>query len=295
MKRSAFTNITMFFIFMFGLQFQFAFNVNAQQSERTILVDTVQDLSFPPERAFMLLIDGQSLSVVPAAIVATQTNSGSGESANLEKFLVGARVPYAQSGVLQYGAVVIGLNGEMAISSLYERPSEQVIDAFDDIESLRRYILERQHRLQRNLELERSQEGELKRLQRDVDLIADIGRIVEVREESLSNQEILERLQRDTTNYETALRQLSTYPQPRNYLRRDSELNTQLAELNASLKAAEYKMRQQSSGDEETPEQKRALIDSVKGENEQALVQKLGTLRRYRSELEGQNQIILNH
>lgn len=260
--------------------------------EQRLLVDFELPLSFVPDSASVIVLTENTFARKPAFIV-PPVISDEEPASTAGKWLFGARVPQPEKGSPRYGLVVFGRGGEVAYAPLGGRATNDPVDSFQDTESLHSYIEQRKDRLNAAMSVEAEQEGELKRLRSDVDLIADIGRIVEVREESLTTEQNLSRLDKDTKDLERSLQQVSSYPPPRNFLRREAELSKQVIELGAAAKQAEDKAKKTEAEQPETPAQKRELIESVKDENEQALVQKLGTLRRYRTELEGQQNVYL--
>jgi len=267
--------------------------------EHRLLIDFELSLSFLPEEAWIIVSDGKTLDRQPAFTVPPADVEMEGvkdeRTLGTGKWLFGGRVVPPVKGNARYGLLVFGKVGQVAFAPLRGRAAGEVIDNFQDTESLHGYIQQRKERLNAAMSIEAEQEAELKRLRSDVDLIADIGRIVEVREESISTEENLKRLDKDTQDLERSLQQVSAYPTPRNFLRREAELSKQTIELGGAAKAAEERAKKNEAEQIETPAQKRELIESVKDENEQALVQKLGTLRRYRLELEAQRNIYLEH
>ncbi len=260
--------------------------------EHRLLVDFELALSFVPQSASVIVLSGDSFALKPAFIV-PPVMSEEEPPAGAGKWIFGTRISQPEKGNLRYGLIVFGRGGEVAYAPLQGREARDPVDSFQDAEAMRSYIEQRKNRLNAAMSLEAEQESKLRSLRSDVDLIADIGRIVEVREESLTTEQNLSRLDKDTTDLERSLQQVSSYPPPRNFLRRESELSRQVIELGAAAKQAEDRARKAEAGQTETPAQKRELIESVKDENEQALVQKFGTLRRYRMELEAQQNVYL--
>ena len=272
----------------------FCLGMTEAWAEPRVLIDEELKLPFAPKEAVLLVRAGDDLLRYQAYMVPPVLERGAAPDAP-GAWLVGARVPVPGRDTIQYAVVVFGAGGEVFATPLKERPSTSLIDSFGTADDLHAYVRQRKEQLGASLARKAALEDELKRLQADVDLIAGIGRIVEVREESLSAEESLKRLDRDAANLEEALKQVGSYPQPRNLARREAELDSQAPELLAAAKRAEAQLKKSAEPEEESPEQKRALIEETRGESEQALVQKLGTLRRYRSELEAQADLRLNY
>lgn len=97
-----------------------------------------------------------------------------------------------------------------------------------------------------------AQKDSLRRLRADAEVIADVGKILDVREEiERSNIEIAA-IDRDMLTLKTALQEVKKLPSPRNFSQREVQLTQQLAELAAVAKEAEtneFQRRTETEGD----------------------------------------------
>lgn len=261
---------------------------HAEGANRLLLVDAELLVEFRPEQAFVIFEQNMQVKTQPATLIPPIVNYPDSMPEGSARWLVGALVSHAGDQPFLYGFIVKGSNGEAASTALRLRDIGTRIDSFETAEALKSYISGEREILERDVNLQNVQEGELKRLQMDVDTIADIGRIVEVREDFMSKEGHLKRLDKDMANLNLALNQVAAYSQPRNFMKREAELNRQILELNMAAKRAEESARRQDKTKELTPQEKQEIVDSVKDLNEQALVQRLAVLKKYAAQLEEQ-------
>lgn len=243
--------------------------------ERGYLFEAV-DLAFEPIGAWILIrqSDGEQRRL-PAKVVALNVRHDSTTS----RWLIGTRVPSdVRAVIVSFYALALGAHGEMdgVFSSSREiNESEASIEL--SLNERTRVLANWKKQLEQ-------QEGNLRRLRTDVDVIADIGRIVEVREESKQILKRIDDIGRDLETLAATVGTMRNKPLPNNFLRREAELTQQLAELAATAKRAESTAQSAARKGKQKADQK--LIESTKGVDPADLEKKLKQLEKKRQQLE---------
>ena len=275
--KSLFMMITICIFYIFSLKNAFAQEVEraSLSSESCILSETLP-IGFTPREAYLLVHD-YNISLFQATFVPLKDNS----------WTVGGRIPKVQkSKVLNYSFVIFGNNDEVMSISPEERAIAPQSLPCLSIDKLKERLSERGAELKKTSELVKSEEKKLRRIQADVDLIADISEIVNVKEERLKLQDTLESLKRDVESMEKTFKEVRLRENPKNFLRREVELSQQiplLAENSAQIEKAEKISRQLG---ESGLKKKLEAIHKAEGLDVKELEQKLLGLRKYRAELE---------
>lgn len=243
--------------------------------ERGYLFDTIE-LEFEPVTAWILLRqdDGDHRRVA-AKIVALSSRSDTAKTS----WLIGTRVPPDVKGSpSSFYLIALGSHGEVDGKYSSSREVNESEASMGITLNERMRVLDNWHK-----QLEQ-QEGNLRRLRSDVDVIADIGRIVEVREESKQILKRIEDIGRDLEDLAKTVGNMKNKPAPNNFLRREAELTQQVSELASTAKRAESAA--QNAGKNGKPKSDKQLIESTKGVDPADLEKKLKELDRQRQKLE---------
>ena len=243
--------------------------------ERGYLIETI-NLAFEPISAWIIVrpVDGEQRRVAAKIVALALPHTGADA-----RWLVGTRVPPDIRGAISsFYAIAFGAHGE--IDGVYSS-SPEISESEASIELS---IRERMGVLENWKKQLAQQEASLKRLRSDVDVIADIGRIVEVREESKQILKRIDDIGRDLDELAATVGKMKNKPAPSNFLRREAELTQQLAELAGTAKRAESSAQSASRKGRQKSDQQ--LIEAAKGLEISDLEAKLKELEQQRQKLE---------
>jgi hypothetical protein len=151
---------------------------------------------------------------------------------------------------------------------------------------LREYVQQERRRLQKLQRESDELEAELRRLRADADLIADLSRIVDAREELARLRRMTDELVLDKENLRSFVQGVQSVPTPRSFASRVRQLNGQLAELVAIEKeqsANPHRIGQGAPVEHESIEEMLAAIEAARGLD-------LEALRAERAKLSGEPQ-----
>jgi len=265
----------------------------AERPGVVIVLKEALQLDFVPEEGFFLVeFEGGGLQRVKAVIVPlfrTEAQEKGSEPGLPGRFLAGARVvASAAEGRLQYSLILVGKSERYA----FVGPKEMALgasfaaDTLDLVDNLRQQLLRRKENL-RSLEVQiRTQEESLGRLRADADVIGDLGRIVEVKEEINKLNEESVGLDKDIQTLERFLKLALSGRSPKNFALRESQLTKQLAELAEAAKAAESGEIRRRSQSEQELQRKLGLVEATRNEDYEELQRTLIHLRKKRLEIE---------
>ena len=266
--------------------------LRAQQLEavsRHIVLYAVAEIDFEPVSGYIFLsVPGHGVRRLDALLVPPYSKNSGGQSGVREKWLAGLRVQAPPAKEFSYTLLLVGERGEAVLKGPFTRQIGDELDAFNSVEELHQYITRQKADIEEARATDARQSAELKGLRSDVDLITDINRLVEVREESLALEKQIQDLDKDFSEYNHSLSLVNSYSVPKNVIGREAELAAQIVELNAAIKSVEEKERKARDSGPTSIERKQALIDETKDEDEQSLVRKLAGLRRERRRFEAQ-------
>lgn len=262
-------------------------SAHGQSSSDKILFDKAIELEFTPTAAyfFILFADGTAVRK-RATIVPPFRSEGSGPGKVKGKWLFGTRAAIpADTNLIENSLLITGDDGRFA----FMPPEERKRDSSDmplTTDALKEHLKSRKEVL-RTLETQFVEnEKKLRRLRADVDTIADIGKIVEAREETIKIKKELQNLEKDKETLTRSLKLVRSRPNPKNFMRREGELTSQLSQLvDAAKKLESAELSKQSSG-ESRLKRKLALIEQTRGVDVGELEKRLDSLTRRRLELE---------
>jgi len=132
------------------------------------------------------------------------------------------------------------------------------------------------------------QSANLERLQRDADLIANVGRIVDTEDEVTAVKQDADRLASSLRVAETNLKTLKSMPVPHSFDQREAQLTAFLDNWSKAVKDASTQAFQRLATAESELQSKVALVEATKNEHIDLLQEELDGLRRERAMLERQ-------
>jgi hypothetical protein len=156
-----------------------------------------------------------------------------------------------------------------------------------ETDALREYLLKRKQEARSWQTQIDAQDDSLRRLRADADIVADLSRIVEVREDIDRVRQSIRGLQQDQANLEEFLRLARTGPQPRNFASRERQLTKQIVELADVAKGTESGEFSRRSDAEREVQQQLALIEQARGLDLDGLQRELVQLRKLKRDLGG--------
>ncbi len=296
----------------------FVFNVGAAVAQtplseyrtETLLLDEVIRTPFTPQQVFFLV------AFSPAVSSAELVSSGDDAAPRFERYQAQLLPPFeakeseVSKGVSKVAAKVDGAQGmlvwragvQVRVPRGAESVSYAVIIAAEGNRfaslsprelsvSDARLFGGRTDALYEALSLQKSQvreqqlqvdalEAELRRLRADADIIADLARIVEVREDFKRTRQLIDDLQVDQENLQGFVKGAKALPDPRNFASRERQLTTQIAELVALAKETEGSEGLRRAESEQELRYKLEVIDRARGLNLQQLYSEIEQLRR---------------
>lgn len=131
-----------------------------------------------------------------------------------------------------------------------------------------------------------AQEDSLKRLRADADIIANLGRIVDLREEAERIKKELTDLDHDIISLNEFIGLVRNLPAPGNLLARERQLGRQLQELAEATKKADAEEFSRRSATERELQDHLALVELARHEDLDAMQRELVRLRKRRIELQ---------
>jgi len=155
------------------------------------------------------------------------------------------------------------------------------------IDNLREHLLKRKQESRSWQTQVDAQDDSLRRLRADADIVADLGRIVEVREETDRVQQSIRGFVQDQANLEEFVRLVRSGPQPRNFAARERQLTKQIVELADAAKGTETGEFARRSEAEREVQRKLGFVEQSRSLDYDALQRELVQLRKQRRDLEG--------
>ena len=251
-------------------------------AERHCLLNSTAPLNFSPREVMVVIQARDEVSSLRGTLIPT-----SGKS-----WMFGALFPVNKLPlVVKAGFLILGERDELLSIPPQEFSLTDDADRCLTSEHLKTRIQEIGENLRKEKKATAEMESQLKRIRGDVDLIADIGEIVAVKEDRLNAEMQLEALARDKDALEKAFRLVRNLSNPKNFPRREAELLTQipaLAEVAAQAERSEQLRQQQVKGG---LQQHLDRIKAAAGLDLNQLQEKLLGLRNYRADLEEERGI----
>lgn len=255
---------------------------NAFAEQKSCLISNSGIINFTPREVIVIVQHQDSVTPLRGTLIPQ-----SGKSWLIGALLSVDNFPHH----IKAGFLVIGEKSEVFSLSPQEFTLTEDLDRCLSADDLKNKIQEFSESARKEQKITSNSEYQLKRIRGDVDLIADIGEIVGVKEERLNIESQLQALTRDKEALEEAFRLVRNLTNPKNFTRRESELQTQipqLAEVAAQAERSEQIRQQQVSGG---LQQHLARIKAASGLDLNQLQDKLLGLRAYRAELERERGI----
>lgn len=218
----------------------------------------------------------------PVAQVGTAGSAGS--PAQPSPLRVGTRVHVPRDArMVHFAAILAAPQNRFALIAPRSTPLNDPELFYGQPERLREHIQQLRRRVQQVQRESDELEAELRRLRTDADLIADLSRIVDAREELARLRRMTDELVLDKENLKSFVQGVQAVPAPRSFASRERQLNAQLAELVVIEK--QQSSQPQASGrmplaERESLEAMLAVIEAARGLD-------LEALRAERAELNG--------
>ena len=252
---------------------------------RTLFLTQRVPADYALRRAWLLLeIPGQGFQRLEAVFVPASGSLDKAAPGALWWIGARAQVPVAVSD-LRYSIMCEGDANRFSQYGPFDVDTS--VDSFGGSTGLlRERLLQRKGILKTQLIRQREQESALERLRADADVIANLSRIVEVREETARARSAEHDLEKDIANLQELLRLARTAPLPKNFAGRESQLTRQIAELADAARLAESQEQGRRATSEEELQRRVAIIERTRNADYDALQRELLRVRRQRLLLE---------
>ena len=116
-----------------------------------------------------------------------------------------------------------------------------------------------------------AQADNLRRLRADAEVVANVGRIIELLEEIEATKYEIENLDKDIAVLQESFKQVKNQTSPKNFTRRELELTKQISELAQVVKSAESGESGRTVSTQSELQRKLALVESTRFDNEEQL------------------------
>ena len=154
--------------------------------------------------------------------------------------------------------------------------------------TLRDYLLGKKGQLS-ELQVTNEEDGqEIRRLRSDAEVIGNLGRITQRMEEVSIMREQRKQITEDAERLETFIQQAAVQPEPNNFIRRQSQLTSQLEELAQVVQSVEQDESTRRSFSEAQLQRQLALIEETRTASVPELQAQLATLQKASRRLEKQ-------
>lgn len=253
-----------------------------------ILYQTV-NVSFVPDDAFLFVDFGSSDTKCFRGVLIPPSGDES-KKAQPGTWLVGARVsvPREQS-VVTFSTILVGKDNNYAFvpPSRWDLKTKETFAGSNEL--IREKLLDRKKVLQSWKVQVDAQTSSLQRLRKDAEVIANVGKIIEVKEENERANSDIEAIQKDIDNLKHSLTIVKSFPAPKNFSKRELELTEQLAQLADSARAAESNEFNRRTIAENALQKNLALLEATRDANPAELEQQLANLIAERQKLEAES------
>lgn len=229
-------------------------------AEDLIIIDELVELSFEPKHSsvFVSTSDGQ-LRKFPALVIPI---GESGKSLNRKTYLIGALLSKLSATPVTMSIAAVGVNGEESntpVKEIHISPNHNISAA----------VLREEVKRQRdkNSEIKSDLDKEilnLKQLRVDAAKMSDIGKIIEIEEETRQLRDANQALGRDIEILKAALSEVKELSEPARFERRKVLLTEQLSEMAKAALEVEQSASTRKRSTVSDLDKKLALIDSTR-------------------------------
>lgn len=279
-------------LFISGLLSIFC-NEWALAAERALFIDQSASADFPIQEAYFLVsVDQEQVirvkaTIVPPYLGTNRVLTEKNELNTTSHSKLGAKVLVSdESDSFSFTTLLVGTSTQYAFvpSQSWDLRHKEIFRG--SIEALREQLL-RQKEVLRSWEMQsKAQDDSLARLRSDADVIANLGRIVDLKEETDRATAEVRDLDKDIATLKKFLTLGKGSLAPSSVLAREGQLTRQLTELAEAAKSAEANEGVRRSGTEADFKHKLSIIEATRLEDYDLLQRDLVRLRKNRIELE---------
>lgn len=248
--------------------------ITLSQAYARCLISEEIKLSFAPRESYLFVKSEDGVLIERASLLPTTVGTWG----------IGALVD--GTGVVEASFLVLGESDHV----FGTEPRDFILDSKEfrclSEESLQTRLIEEKKKLDAARESAAMTSKTLRRIQSDVDLVADLSEIVSVKERRLELEEQVAALKRDLEILKQVFQVVRNQPNPRNFIRRESELTRQITLLAEGAQAAERGEAARAKQLEGGLQRRLKAIKEAEGLSKDELFRKLVGLRKYRAELE---------
>jgi hypothetical protein len=236
------------------------FNAAIVRAEGSKIVHDFVEISFKPVKAEAVVVDAEkNIFIIPAVIL---ENSEISENKIPKSYIIGVKVDGLVEQPQLMSVVVYGDGTAEFASTIKDISSSDLIS--DSAIQLRDKILAERRDLSELREMLNSEVFNLKKLRLEAGRIADLGRIIELDEDTRRLKEAGDAVERDIASLKVSLEAVKDLKEPRRFERRKVVLTEQLSELAKAALAAEQSAPSMKKTSESDLDRKLALIDATR-------------------------------
>ncbi len=225
-----------------------------------IIIDELVDLSFKPNNAVIYTSTGNGqIQKFPGVIFPI---GEVGQSGNKKTYIIGASLSDLSGEPVTVTFSVFGDNGEEFVTPVRKFVSSPILSSASS--SLRESVSKQQ---KENLEIKSELDREvlnLKKLRFDAAKMSDIGKIIEIEEETKRLRETNQALGRDIDTLKAALQAVKDLSTPARFERRKVLLTEQLSEMAKAALEVEQSASSRKKTSVSDLDRKLSLIESTK-------------------------------
>ena len=251
--------------------------------KRYVTLDHSVDLSFTPEDILYFVDFGDSVGERIRGSLLQSRAEKSSLKEGLRHWSSAARIPVPEGkDTVYYGVLYIGRDRKFYL----EPRNGREVKNSESTDALREKLLQKKELL-KSWEIQvKTQEETLQRLRDDANVIGNLGRILEVKDELEHTHEVTSMLDRDIDNLKEFLRLARARVMPKNYAGREEQLTRQIADLAQAAKGAESQEFSRKSKAQGELQRKLGLIEQTRNDSFDDLQRALVKLKAQRESLE---------
>ena len=272
MIRTAFIILNLIFL---------SFSVHAEQNSNVTIVGATIDINFIPKSTYILVTNATGKTKKIDTVLVKLTSDTQSEG-TLSRYLIGGELSEYVDGD-QYSILIFGENGAYDFVAPKIVAPKIVAPEIQDprqssIDELHALVLVKRATLSSRTQQLDDHTLTLKKLRVSAAEVTEIGKIIEIEEETKRVKESSDSLQGDIDTLRTVLQSVKSVPQPYKFEQRKSQLTGQLTEMAQAAVQAEQGVSSRKRSGTADLDKKLSLIDSTRFEDLEELEREYNAL-----------------
>lgn len=260
--------------------------VDTSNASDELIINRTVSLNFKPVAVFFFTNTDTESAACGRGVIVPAFGSDSVLS-ETKKFLAGTKVKIAKTVKnIHYSLLIVGKERRFYFEPDLIQDLSLASLNYSTTDSLRERLLQRKEVLNSWQIQIKAQDASLERLREDANVIGNLDRIVDVKEDLDKANRDSSNLDRDLENLRNFIKLARSRPIPKNYVTREGQLTRQLSLLAEESKKAESQEFSRKSRAEGDLQRKLSLIEETRLDDYDELQWQLVKVRRQRMQLE---------